>query len=170
MRSASPDIENSIFFFFPFNLASCKRPGRREGFRMKTRMRVLGSVVCAALMASGCGNLTVRSWVKVITAESSGSLSASVLGGVPIPITRLMGGFLGTIVLDTTTIPLPIDGTVAVDDVRIAGDTYPYITRAVCVWGNTAAPSTGTIDLDILGGSGSTTITLNLKATAWVSD
>ncbi|HKC49144.1 MAG TPA: hypothetical protein VKF60_00005, partial [Myxococcota bacterium] len=138
---------------------------------MNVRMRVIGTVVCAAaLVSTGCGNLTVRSWVKVITDESSGTLTSAALGPNPVPITRLTGGFLGAIVMDTTTIPLPIDGTVAVDDIRIAGDTFPSLTGAICVWGNPAVPSTGTIHLDILGGSGSTTVTLNIKATAWLSD
>jgi hypothetical protein len=89
----------------------------------------------------------------------------------PIPINRLSGGFLGAIVLNTTTIPAPVDGTVSVDDVRIAGDTAPgLVPGAICVWGNPAVASTGTIHLDILGGSGSTTITLNIKATAGLSD
>ncbi len=136
---------------------------------MKIRMRVLGAVVCASvLMATGCGNLTIRSWVKVITAQSSGSLEVAALGA-PIPIGRLSGGFLGAIVLNTTTIPAPVNGTVSVEDVRIAGDTGALV-GAICVWGNPALPSSGTIHLDILGGSGSTTITLNLRATAALSD
>ena len=138
---------------------------------MNVRMRVLGSVVgAAALMATGCGNLTIHSWVKVITDSSNGSIASATLGGVPVPINRLEGGFLGSIVVNTTKLPAPLDGTIAVDDVRIAGDTAPSIIGQICVWGNPASPSNGTIHLDILGASGSATLNLNINATASLSD
>jgi hypothetical protein len=138
---------------------------------MKLRMRVVAALACAlALSSTGCGKFTIKSWIKVITAESSGSLSSDVLGGMPIPLSRLSGGFLGTIVLDTRTLPGPVDGTVTVDVVRIAADSAPSIVGQICIWGNPAAPSTGTAHLDILGGTGSTTITLNLKASASLAD
>ena len=138
---------------------------------MKLRMRVLAAVVSAsALMSTGCGNLTIRSWIKVIEDQSTGSLSSDVLGGVPIPLSRLQGGFLGAIVLDTRTLPGPIDGTVNVDVVRISADSAPSIVGPICIWGDPSLASTGTAHLDILGGTGSTTITLNLKATAGLSD
>jgi len=134
---------------------------------MKIRMRVLGTVVgAAALMATGCGNLTIRSWVKVITDESSGSITT---GNMPIVINRLQGGFLGAIVLDTTSLPGPVDGSISVDDVRIAGDAGVPI-GAICVWGDPANASSGTINLNILAGQGSATITLNLKSTAAIAD
>ena len=138
---------------------------------MSLRMRVLAGFACAlALSATGCGKLTIRSWIKVITDESSGTLSSDLLGGVPVPLSRLSGGFLGAIQLDTRTLPGPVDGTINVDVVRIAADTFPSIIGKVCIWGNPATPSTGTAHLDILGGTGSTTVTLNLKATAGLSD
>lgn len=135
---------------------------------MKIRMRVLSTVACAAaLMATGCGNLTIRSWVKVITEESSGSLT---LGTEFIPIHSLQGGFLGSITLSTTTLPAPVNGTIAVDDVRIAGDAAPHVLGAVCVWGNPAIASSGTVTLDILAGHGSATINLNIKSAAQLTD
>jgi hypothetical protein len=137
---------------------------------MKARMRVLSLIVCAsALMATGCGNLTIRSWVKVITDQSTGQLTTDALAGAVFDIQRLQGGFLGKIVLDTTTLPGPVNGTVAVEDVRILGNTQSVL-GAICIWGDTSNPSTGTVHLDILGGSGSATITLNVKATAFIAD
>lgn len=133
---------------------------------MKLRMRVLaGLVVAGALLSTGCGNLTIRSWISVITAESSGSVFSEAIGGT-LFVTRVQGGFLGAIVLDTRTLPGPVDGTVNVEAVRIQGDMIDSGLGALCIWGNPAAPSSGTAHLDILGGTGSTTITLNLKATA----
>jgi len=142
---------------------------------MTHRMRVLGLVLgAAALMATGCGKLTIQSWVKVVTAQSSGSIVSDLIGPNGVPINRLQGGFQGAIALNTTQLPAPLDGTVAVNDVRIAGDTNSptafSVVGMVCVWGDPNAPSSGTIHLDILGGKGSTTLTLNLRATSTVSD
>ena len=138
---------------------------------MKLRMRVLAAVVAAsALMATGCGNLTIRSWIKVIEDQSSGSLQSDLLGGPPMPLSRLQGGFLGAIVLDTRTLPGPVDGTVNVDIVRILADSGNALVGPLCIWGNPALASSGTAHLDILGGTGSTTITLNLRATAKIAD
>jgi hypothetical protein len=135
---------------------------------MKTRMRVLGTVVCAALMATGCGNLTIRSWVKVITATSTGSIQSPFLGTDPLQFQRLQGGFQGTIVLNTRTLPAPINGTLNVEDVRIGGASE--VLGALCVWGNPAIASTGTVHLDILGGSGSANVNLAVKASTGLSD
>jgi len=137
---------------------------------MKLRMRVLAAFACAlALGSTGCGNLTIRSWIKVITDQSNGSLTSDALGGSAIPLNRLSGGFLGAIVLNTRTLPGPVDGTVSVDVVRIAADT-PSVVGKVCIWGDPAAASSGTVHLDILGSTGSATIGLNLKASASLAD
>ncbi len=136
---------------------------------MKIRMRVIALCV-VSLMATACGNLTIKSWVKVISDESSGFLQSDLLGPVEIPINRIQGGFLGKIVLDTTSLPGPLDGTIAVEDVRILGDTFPSVIGVTCIWGNPAVASTGTVHLDVLGGTGSTTVTLNVRATAGLSD
>jgi len=136
---------------------------------MKVRMRVLMTVCAAALMATGCGNLTIRSWIKVVTEQSGGSLTADIIG-VPVPLDRVQGGFLSAIVLDTRMLPGPIDGTVNVEVVRIASTTGEWPIGPVCIWGNPAVPSSGTAHLDILGGTGSTTITLNLRAASEIGD
>jgi hypothetical protein len=136
---------------------------------MKIRMRVLGIVVgAAALMATGCGNLTIRSWVKVITDESTGSLTTA-LAPDPVPLVRVQGGFLGAITLDTRSLPAPLDGTISVDDVRIQADTLSLI-GAICIWGNPAVPSKGTVHLDVLGGTGATTLNLSVKAQAGIGE
>jgi hypothetical protein len=140
---------------------------------MNVRMRALSLVVsAAALFATGCGNLTIRTWVNVITDQSSGSLTTAAISGTPdqIDFAALQGGFLGAIVLDTTTLPGPVNGTIAIEDVRVLGSTPGTALGAVCIWGDTSNPSHGTANLDILGSEGSATITLNIKATTALSD
>jgi len=140
---------------------------------MKARMRVLGAISVFALLASGCGKLTINSWVKVISDQSSGSIQSDPIGPNPFPINRLQGGFLGDIVVDTSKLPAPLDGTVGIGKVEIAGDTNgpagQTIIGQVCVWGDPNNPSNGTIHLDLLGGNSSTTLNLNLKATATIA-
>jgi hypothetical protein len=138
---------------------------------MNVRMRALSLVVsAAALIATGCGNLTIRSWVTVIGDQSSGSLETDAIGdGATFPLQQLQGGFLGAIVLDTRTLPGPVNGTISVDDVRILANT-PSALGVICIWGDPSQASTGTVNLDILGSKGSATITLNIKATSFLSD
>jgi len=137
---------------------------------MMTRMRAVTLIACvAALMSTGCGRFTIRSWVKVIPATSGGTLTTDALAGAVFHIDRLQGGFLGTIVLDTRTLPGPVNGTVSVDDVRILGAAEGVI-NTICIWKAPNVVSDGTINLDILGGSGSTTIDLNVRATAYIAD
>ncbi|HTO06390.1 MAG TPA: hypothetical protein VMR86_04970 [Myxococcota bacterium] len=120
-------------------------------------------------MATGCGNLTIRSWVKIIGDQSSGQVTTDALAGAVFNITELQGGFLGRIVLDTSTLPGPVNGTVNVDDIRIAG-LGEGVLGYVCIWQSPANPSSGTINLDILNSKGSTTIGLNILATARIAD
>lgn len=137
---------------------------------MKARMRAATLAVCAAaLMATGCGNLTIRSWVKVITDQSSGTVTSDALAGAVFDITELQGGFLGAIVLDTTTLPGPVKGTLSLDDVRILGNTVGVLGY-VCIWGNPTVASKGTVNLDILKSQGSATATLNVRASSRISD
>src|SRR5262249_54707601 len=159
----------TVFFFSSLSINTGVKDAQ-EGLRMKARMRAATLAVCAAaLMATGCGNLTIRSWVKIIEDQSSGQVTTDALAGAVFDITQLQGGFLGTIVLDTTTLPGPVNGTVTVNDVRILGNTVGVLGY-VCIWGDPANASTGTINLDILKSTGSTTITLNIKASARISD
>ncbi|HTO54200.1 MAG TPA: hypothetical protein VMR50_12490 [Myxococcota bacterium] len=134
---------------------------------MNVRMRALSLVVsAAALVATGCGNLTIRSWVNVVTDQSSGQLFQD-----PFTFTfeQLQGGFQGAISLDTTTLPGPVNGTIVVDDVRVMANTES-ILGVVCIWGDPNNPSHGTVNLDILNSKGSATLTLNLRATAALAD
>ena len=72
--------------------------------------------------AHACGELSIRSWIVVDEAASAGSVTVVV--GVPqtFTITRLEGGFLAAIQVDTRDLPGPLNGTIVVEDVRLVGE------------------------------------------------
>jgi len=117
-----------------------------------------------AVVMSGCGLLSIESWVKLIEAQSSGTIT--LLAG-PKPLSRLQGGFLGLIQLNTNQLPAPLDGTITLEDIRIAAGFAAL--QNVCVWGNPAGSSSGTVHLDVLGGTGSVNLNLDVLATTGVS-
>jgi hypothetical protein len=125
----------------------------------------LAILLTASLLSTACGQLTIRTWVKVIEEQSSGSV---VVAGTEFPLERVEGGFLAVARLDTRNLLAPLPGTIRLDDVRIAADE-PQVLQEVCTWGNPAIPSTGTVVVDILGGPSSASLTLNLLATTRLS-
>jgi hypothetical protein len=117
-------------------------------------------------LSTACGNLTIRTWVKVVEEESGGSV---VVGDGELVLATVQGGFLATARLNTQNLLAPLPGTISLDDVRIAA-SEPTLLRQVCTWGNPLLASTGTMTVDILGGGGSSAeITINLLATTWFS-
>lgn len=131
--------------------------------RMRNGLLALG--LLAAVLGTGCGKLTIRTWVQTIEGQSTGSVETP-LGNYDI--TQLDGGFLASIVLDTRDIPAPLQGPIAIEDVRLAGDAGALLQR-LCVWGNPATPSTGSVYLNLLGSDSSTTVNLNVLATTTLS-
>jgi len=71
--------------------------------------------------------------------------------------------------VNTQALPAPLNGTITIEDVRVAAADNPLVIGPVCVWGNPTGNSSGTISLNVLGGSGSATINLDLMATAMLS-
>jgi hypothetical protein len=120
---------------------------------------LVGGALTVAM--SGCGKLSIESWVVIDGAKSSGSVSVN--GGAPQNLTDLQGGFLGLITVDTTKLPGPLSGPISVEDVRIATGS-PFGT--VCISADASNPSTGSISLNVLAGQGSATLDLNLIASA----
>src|SRR5271165_3445923 len=103
-----------------------KRVSPAAGRKGRHSMRKLHGVqsVAAALAAgafavvmSGCGLLSIESWVKVIQAQSSGSVKFL---GATLPLERVQGGFLGLIQVNTSQLPAPLDGTITIEDIRLA--------------------------------------------------
>jgi hypothetical protein len=125
------------------------------------RIAWAGLALAALTGLTGCGELTIRTWVKVIEADSTGYVLLDLPGSQPLPLTRIQGGILATIVMDTTTLPAPIEGTLTVEKIRLAASNAAL--SYVCAWANPELPSEGTVYLDVLGGHGSTEVTTNLR-------
>jgi hypothetical protein len=123
------------------------------------------ALAAAVVIGTGCGDLTIRTWVKVVEAESTGSINVL---NQSLPLERVQGGFYGNVRVSTRDLLNALEGTITLEDVRIATDN-PDLAGNVCVWGNPAAPSTGTVSIDILSAEGSASLTANLKATTTFS-
>ena len=104
----------------------------------------------AALLGTGCGELTIRTWVTVVEDESSGQIQTGT--SAPVPVSRLQGGFLAAVTVDTNQILSgPLQGTIEIEQVRIAGQAPGGIGR-ICTWADPAGVSAGTVTLDLFGG------------------
>jgi hypothetical protein len=123
-------------------------------------------LLAASFLGTGCGGLTITTWVKVDEAQSSGSVA--VLDD-EFPLDAVQGGFLAVVRLDTRNLLAPLPGTIRLADVRIAA-SEPEFLGEVCTWGNPSLPSSGTVVVDILGGPSSANLTLNLLATTRLSE
>ena len=131
--------------------------------------RSIGVAVGAlALLTTGCGDLSIRTWVKVIQDQSNGQIESPAFQA-PVPITRLQGGFLGNLKVNTNSLPAPLDGTIGIDRVSVAGLAGAPL-GALCVWRNPNVASNGTVHLDILGGNSTVTLNLDVFAQAQFAD
>jgi hypothetical protein len=129
------------------------------------RLALAGTALMALTTLTACGDLTIRTWVKVIENDSTGSVRFDIPSQPPpLVLERIQGGFLANIVMDTTTIPAPIEGTLTIEEIRIAAAQNGPL-QYICAWANPTVPSTGTVFLDILGGQGSTHVNTNLRTT-----
>ncbi|MGH9888824.1 MAG: hypothetical protein ACREBE_25050, partial [bacterium] len=128
------------------------------------RPGTFGCLLALALSTTACGQLTIRTWVQVIEAESTGSVFAAALNPDPYPVTRLQGGFFAVLRVDTSKLPAPLQGTMTLEDIRIAGQAGPLLGD-LCSWGDPAGASGGTVNLDLFGGKSSANLTLDLLTT-----
>jgi hypothetical protein len=93
--------------------------------------------------------------------ESSGQIQPGNFP--PATISRLQGGFLAAVTIDTNQILSgPLHGTIEIEEVRIAGQAPGGIGR-ICTWADPSAVSGGTVTLDLLGGASSADLVLDLK-------
>lgn len=136
--------------------------------RIERSLGVLG-LALLAVAASGCGQLTIRTWVTVIEEDSSGMLTIGGATQGP-PISRLQGGFLSAIQVNTNDLDGIMNGTLVMEDVRLAGFIEGGIGR-LCNWNDPAGSSGGTFAIDLLGGPNSSSeVFLDAKATTELSE
>lgn len=137
---------------------------------------ILSCVLVAALGALqiGCGELTIRTWINIIEEESGGGVQflPQWPGGPMGPylqIEKLQGGFLTELAVDTRDLPGPLSGVAVVPDLRIAGQVE-NIVGELCAWTDPLLETSGTIVLDLLAGTGSASLDLNLQSTTWLQE
>jgi hypothetical protein len=137
----------------------------------KGRLGLAAAVLMALTTLTGCGELTIRTWIKVIESESTGSVRFDLPNTNPFILERIQGGFLATIVMDTTSIPAPLEGSLVIEQIKVAAAEAAPVRgiRWICAWRNPNLPSEGTVFLDILGGHGSTEVTTNLRTTSGIA-
>jgi hypothetical protein len=119
---------------------------------------------------TGCGELTIRSWVKIVTAESSGSVQITFFGQkLNLALSRVQGGFDSTVKIDTREILNgPLQGSIELNDVRVAAQGQGSLGK-VCTWLNPNASSIGQVVLDLGGGPSQAGLIIALKATSGLS-
>lgn len=127
------------------------------------------ALAAAAMLGTGCGNLTIRTWVKVIEDQTTGAV---VINGSPSPLERVQGGFFANVQVDTNDVLTGLTGTIALEDIRIAAFNPPPagIAGTVCAWADPANPTAGDITIDVLGGGGAASVAATLKATTTLTD
>jgi hypothetical protein len=133
---------------------------------------IAGSFLGAwAMLATGCGELTIRTWVNVVEDESGGFVSLDFGGTEPfvLDVLRMQGGLLTEITLNTTEILGPMEGSLAFRDVRLAGEVYGGIGK-LCAWNDPTGSSGGTLMLDLLNGTTDSDIFLDAKARTQLND
>lgn len=119
-----------------------------------------------AVASIGCGELTISTWVKIIEEESDGSIVVNLEPPMPpYAIERLQGGFLTVLALDTRDLPGALEGTITLEDVRVAAIEQSLL-GPFCNWNDTTGYSGGTVSLDILGGGSETDVFLDGKGQA----
>jgi hypothetical protein len=138
-------------------------------------VRRFGRVLLAGgltLSTLGCGELTIRTWVTVVSEDSDGSLWLAGLVAQPVeyPLGRIEGGFQSTLVVNTTNLLEPLRGTVEVTDMRVAAIDELLILGDVCTWADPNGSSGGTVVLDLQGGPSTVDIELDLRGQTWLTD
>jgi hypothetical protein len=124
-----------------------------------------------AILATGCGELTIRTWVTLDDEESGGFVTLTFGNGqsVDVDVLRLQGGFLTEVTLNTIEVLGPMDGTLVLRDVRMAGEVGGQI-GSLCTWNDPEGSSGGTLTVNLVDGSTETSLFLDAKATTWMSE
>ena len=137
-----------------------------EAEQMKRMRSALGALAIAAvaLGTTGCGTLTIRTWVLVDEENSGGFFVFN--GGTPADIGRLQGGILTQVAVPTNDLDGIVNGTIALEDVRIAGEmsVFGFPIGPMCTWANPEGASIGTLTIDLFGDTTGSELFLDAKA------
>jgi len=152
-----------------FDLNTQQRVSRRIRSSWCGAVRLLA---CAGLFGLigfstvGCGQMTMRTWVTVVAADSGGFVEVKVSPHRPplrSNIQRIQGGYLARVVLDTSVLPNPMNGHIYLDDVRMAGQA-PGMVGIFCTWNDPAGASGGDLTVDLLNGKTTSSLFMDAKA------
>jgi hypothetical protein len=141
-----------------------------------TRTRA-GAIVTAllsaiAILGTGCGQMTIRTWVTLIEEGSGGYVALTNPNTgitIELDILRLQGGFLVVSTMDTTQVLGPMSGTISLPDVRMAGEVELPIGK-LCTWNDPEGSSGGSLTLNLLAGTTESELFLDAKATTGLSE
>lgn len=126
------------------------------------KARLLGTLVAILSAASiGCGELSIRTWITVVEDESTADVTIGTMD--PFPFSSIEGGFQIDIVLDTSTIPDPIEGDITVNQLRLIGEG-PGVVGTFCAYKQHNTFSGGTFSFDIFSGEAITDVTIDARA------
>jgi hypothetical protein len=140
-----------------------------------TRTRV-GAIATAllsamAILGTGCGQMTIRTWATLIEEGSGGfvALTNPATGLTSeLDILRLQGGFLVVATMNTAQLPGPMSGTISLPDVRMAGEVE--VIGKLCTWNDPEGFSGGSLTIDLLRGTTESELFLDAKATTGLSE
>jgi hypothetical protein len=124
-----------------------------------------------AILATGCGEMTIRTWVNLDEEESGGYVTLNFGNGqsVDIDVLRLQGGFLTEVTMNTIEVLGPMNGTLVLRDVRMAGEVDGQVGN-LCTWNDPEGSSGGTLTINLIDGTTETSLMLDAKATTWMSE
>jgi hypothetical protein len=128
-------------------------------------------ITALALLTTGCGQMTMRTWILIDEDHSGGNVGVSLNGGAPtnLDILRLQGGFLARVTMNTSDLPGPMSGQIVLEDVRMAGHVEAPVGR-LCTWNDPTGLSGGPLTVDLLGGTTESEMFLDAKAATQITD
>jgi len=136
---------------------------------MRRAVATMG-LAAVAMLSTACGEMTTRTWINIVPEDSGGTVTI-YLGPNPLAfdLLRLQGGFLAEVKLNTLDLPGPMNGTILLQDVRMAGEIDGLLGK-MCTWNDPTGSSTGELVVDLLGGTTTSSLYLDAKASTAFSD
>lgn len=127
------------------------------------------AIAAVAMLSTACGEMTTRTWINLVEEESGGSVTIRLGRDSTFDMLRLQGGFFATVKMNTLDLPGPMHGTIVLEDVRMAGEIEGLLGR-LCTWNDPNGASTGEMEVDLLGGTTTSSLYLDALATTQFSE